>query len=634
MINFKKYISFITILFVLFVLYNFDSYWAASPDLAHHYGLIFRIGQNLHLINGIDSAIGIMSYYPPLSHGLAAILGVLLKSTFMGMQLLILASIFTLWLAIYSILSFLPRKLFIITILILFIYFFINKFYPILDIHGGEIITNFYFSQLVAQAIAFVSISIALYFDIINKKILAIFTLLASLVVLTCTHLVPALEVLIVLICVLVEINIRKIIDKKINKKILIFTVIILIISIGSIIINPWVIMMKNVASHNGGLTLLNIAYPWGIYAIISICIPSAIYLVFLGILNKELIALKYIGYYGIGVSTLCAMQAVALIFGFGSDYAVKKYIFGLNSFLIISFSIFIAFYINKKIFFDLRFNKIYVIFIPIFIFSVQLTLPSTSVLKVSNIVSLEQQIVALKNTVIQDPGQGKSNIIVDLNNMPREIDWMFSTAILNTPFSLAFQDAYKNSQIVDYGAYSIVVSGSQSSINKISNCKLSETVSGVVISNAECLGKFIKDSFKCSNIFDFTSQGFISESLIFGFSGPEVAGRWTDGNSATFSCYTERVHLNELVIYANPFIYKNHDNLVFVININGQRSYPLKLTSNDLNKPIKIDLSEININGKLNLDFKIINPISPKEMGLNSDPRKIGLNVSKILIR
>ena len=125
-----------------------------------HYALITRIQENFSLPNCVttsDAYLEVMCGYPPLTHALAASIGYLVGSPFLGMIFSTAASVFIIYAAILSmmkfekdILSLYAAAAFCFVCLVFF------RHTPML---GAEVRGNFFFSQVVGTAMVFAFIA-------------------------------------------------------------------------------------------------------------------------------------------------------------------------------------------------------------------------------------------------------------------------------------------------------------------------------------------------------------------------------------------------------------------------------------------------------------------------------------------
>jgi len=111
-----------------FILFNIDSLWSGSVDLAHHYALAYRISEQWWLTSIFDPTLGEMNIYPRGGHIIAAIVGAFFNSTFIGIQLTTLASVAIIWLSILAILNGMPQRIANTSLLSFFLLLLMNTF--------------------------------------------------------------------------------------------------------------------------------------------------------------------------------------------------------------------------------------------------------------------------------------------------------------------------------------------------------------------------------------------------------------------------------------------------------------------------------------------------------------------------
>lgn len=134
----------------------------------------------------------------------------------------------------------------------------------------------------------------------------------------------------------------------------------------------------------------------------------------------------------------------------------------------------------------------------------------------------------------------------------------------------------------------------------------------------------------KAIDTFDFTKPPS-SEYTLTGFSGTESPnGTWTDGNLASFSYDISNflVKPKTLTINFTPFCYNNHSQKVS-FTINGSQSTELQFKEM-AGQAIPLGIPN-SITGKVKLDIKLPDAISPKAVKLNEDTRTLGIFVTSI---
>jgi hypothetical protein len=154
---------------------------------------------------------------------------------------------------------------------------------------------------------------------------------------------------------------------------------------------------------------------------------------------------------------------------------------------------------------------------------------------------------------------------------------------------------------------------------------------------NTDTFGLYKVDSQQlfdnvCMSELNLTVNGTNPISGLYGFSLPEDHGRWSDGNKAGYKCKLPRngVRPNKMYIAFRAFApgeYKQK------INATLNHSFNISLLV-DANKPIQV--LEIPLLGLLredevSLDLEFPNAISPKDLGISEDARKLGISIRTI---
>ena len=336
---------------VCLILSRMDSIWSGSPDLAHHYALVARIAEHWFLPATFDQTLGEMNFYPRYSHIAAALVGSLFGSPLIGLQLVSLIAVLILWAGFIAILVSLPRHLSLPSALFFVGALCLNKLFLHANLlfHGSEIVDNFFFSQLVAQSLAVLLLAMTLGIErsgwtpVKRNLVLAV-----CILPMTEVHLLPTLEILGVLVgLVMLDFMVIEGTERRSWKKFLIGMLIVIGATLG-VVLNPDFAVMKDIATNNGGLALpyFQKVGRFGWLAAFVMAFSSALIFVWWKTEDRDkwdYMPIKYIGLYGVSVGLLCILQFVALRFGLGSEYAVKKYVFGIETILLLEIVIFAA---------------------------------------------------------------------------------------------------------------------------------------------------------------------------------------------------------------------------------------------------------------------------------------------------
>lgn len=127
--------------------------------------------------------------------------------------------------------------------------------------------------------------------------------------------------------------------------------------------------------------------------------------------------------------------------------------------------------------------------------------------------------------------------------------------------------------------------------------------------------------------VIDFSSASWPDSVLkITGISHAESWGTWSDGATLAIKFAKQLPAKFELIVTAKAF--GPNESQVFDIEINGHR-YPVTLTAATASYTLNID----NAGNDDALAIKIPTPVSPKQLGMSSDDRMLGLGLEKLEI-
>src|SRR4051812_27855409 len=126
--------------------------YSASVDVAHHYALVNWLAQHWSVARDSTSILGEMTVYPRYSHALAAILSRLVGSPFLAMQIVASAAVVVTWAALALSSRLMARGASWFFTAALVVLLALNRRFLGLEVFGHEILGNFFFSQLAAQA--------------------------------------------------------------------------------------------------------------------------------------------------------------------------------------------------------------------------------------------------------------------------------------------------------------------------------------------------------------------------------------------------------------------------------------------------------------------------------------------------
>lgn len=618
------------------VLWNLDSLWSQSVDLAHHYALIVRISEH-HSFAVEDLTLGEMNFYPRLSHVIAAVVATIVGSNLLGLQIVTLLSVSLLWGSYIYILKGLPRQWASASIVVLAFLLILNKYLLKFEVHGFEIVSNFFFSQLVAQAFVICGLVFAIRLEVKDKKLTVYLLLSAMVFVTTSTHLLPALELLVVLLGLLAfDLFFALTKRKAFISTFLVFSVF-SILGLCAVFLNPAFSIMRKISENNGALDFRYISFPLGLGSVclIAIALSVGFLCYYYRHLNRNLVALKYVAFYGLSQAGLCLLQLMLTKYGVGSDYAVKKYGFGLISYIFVSLAIIagalLVPWLNR--YFWSRATSVGIVgsvcVLICYWVVVVSVLPKEKSLDVFELVGVERN---LKNLVTSDlplAHSGQSNVIVGIKSLSPQFNYMFSIALARTVRDLAIPDVLLDG-ISDYERYSYIVSQSGSPKYDVKDCEV-RAVNGFSIVRGDCMAEHAKKALTCAGKFDFSQNGSVNPSMIKGFSHAEAEGRWMDGGKSSVVCDVLVQAPTNARIVLTPFFAGDLQQQRLEVVVNGvvvdKSIYAKGHSGGELN----VALPPIESNRKYEVSFITPDGTSPKAIGLSDDPRVLSFFLRSI---
>jgi hypothetical protein len=350
---------------------------------------------------------------------------------------------------------------------------------------------------------------------------------------------------------------------------------------------------------------------------------------------SRQWIALKYMGQYGLAVSGLCLLQVIAFKFGHGSEYAVKKHIFALNTVFLIELIIFLAFitskieFFNKQLFWLDAVDKGSSCFLaPLLIVATFfLVTPAKVRLDTSTLVKLEHQLLVFRNQDISNIPI-RFDYVVGINDIPPDVAYMMSIGVLKAPRFSSTESIMSGRWNADWERVNTLVTSENSVFDRHPICRRAEPLNSFVLLDGKCLGEMRKSS---PNI-GFTIMDGANSCVITGMSDPENFGTWTDGHVASIQCPLPEItsiKIHKLKITAFAFL--DHVKLQRVrVGINDEIPIEYRFDSNQPKKIMILDLPWA-AEKEIKIDFSLPDAISPKELDISKDHRKLGIAISNI---
>lgn len=310
--------------------------WTDSVDLAHHYALVARLSAQWTLPAGIDASLGEMNVYPRGAHWVAALAARLTGSPLLGLQLCALGAFVTVWLVLLCMLRQLPARAGALSAATLAVLLLANRHWLRLELYGGELQTNFFFSQLAGQAAALLAVLAALRLE---RAGLAppwrYLLLLAALPVVCAIHLLPAAELLMLLGLACATDLLP---GRRGGRGQILLSLLTPVAGALLLAAQPGFAVMREISANNGGMPTAHLGSmgAFGLYAgaVLALAAAQLRSWLAIGVPQRAALALgvKYLALWGMACALMCLLQLLLLAGGAGSPYAVKKYVFALHS--------------------------------------------------------------------------------------------------------------------------------------------------------------------------------------------------------------------------------------------------------------------------------------------------------------
>jgi hypothetical protein len=580
--------------------------------------------------HGGDPSLGEMNVYPRLSHILAALVGRFFGSAMLGMQVTAQLAIVVIWASLISIVLSLPKKAGVLAAGTLLFAFWANHHYLHADLHAGEVIGNFFFAQLVAQALVIFVIALTLNLERTDKPPIYRHLLLATAVYCSAgIHLLPALQLLLFFMAlVAVEIYRQWSLGQADRRSTGLAVLLVLATSV-ALARHPTLAVMNELSGNNGVLVSQRNSSLGAMLTYCSALAFSSGLTLWLWLRPGQSapaqppIAFKYIALYGLAVSGLCLVQVLALHAGHGSEYAVQKHIFALQTTLFIQL-------VLAPVLLAYRYKPVlamgtHALLAPLLtIFAFYAVTPGQARLDASDLVNLERQLL-LRRDLYMPITAGKYNYVHGIGNFSPTIDYMMSIAIFKAP-RITTQLAMKT---WDWGMVGTLVTAENAEFDQDPACRRAPPANALVILDGACIGK----RFPGRHIIGFTSSHAPTTCTAQGLSVVEAFGTWTEGRKSSLRCplpaTTEAFQAKTVQIDAVAFL-----NQVPVQRalVSVQGGVPVEYRF-DAGHPAHTMVLNLPKTAEQFVDIELTLPdaVSPKQLGLGQDGRQLGISIKSI---
>lgn len=601
--------------------------YSTSIDVAAHGTLVSKLMASWSLPDE-DVSLAEMAIYPRVAHQIASLAGHLTGSAIKGMQETVILSLFLLWTFVGMSFSGLPRNRLIAALVTLSAVIIVGHLALGIEFFGSELISSYFFAQLVAQSLGMAILVLAMRKEwSAPDSIMPIAILGICVPLLASVHLLAALE----LLGTLAILALMRVL--KSNAGTWISTIItsagIVVASTALLAINPDVLNMIRISANNGGISL---RYVESIRDVIGLAILSACVFCFMlfqcwrkkaNPISYLDLLFKYFGAFGLATAGLCLIQIFLLqFFALGSVYACLKYAIALQTLLAIAAALLVALCIRdstspRKSGVSQLGGILFASAICACIFATPFAAPTEPLVAAE---ADARQFVNSRAT----PAAGKYDLVFGLEGVPDIGNYFISRGVLGSPsFGISMDVLFARIPKLPEQVNQILTTKG-SKLWDIAACRRGRAGALMILDGA-CVYKNLS-SLQCKGTIEFASQGALDQASD-GFSNPDRDGRWSEGQTAMLTCEQSEPIATVAYLDAAGLVSDSHSQSM-TFSVNGGITKTVEFSTQTPSRRIEIPLPGA---PKLTLRFTFPDAISPAELGINADQRKLAVKIYRL---
>lgn len=607
--------------------------WNDAVDMAHHYALVVRLTEFGSRAFPFDASLAEMNVYPRLSHRLAALAGRWWASPLMGMQTLAVLSLVTVWAGLMWLVASLPQRVAATAAVVLAALLALNRYVIGMPLHGDELIGNFFYPQLLGQALCVLVVLVSVYLE---KKGVSAWLRYAWLVpaiyVLAGVHLLPAMLLLLLLgLMIAGDLLLQW---RRRQPGLAVQSALgagFVLGALGALLSHPGFAVMREISKNNGSITLPYLdSTPALLWYSVAVAALSALMLWF-WTRRQQHVALKWLACYGLAVSGLCLAQGVALRFGFASEYAMRKYVYALDTAALIELALLPALLLPAAAAQPRRWQAaLHCCVLP----AVLTTLACVAVAgkpalyQARQLASLERTVHELRARVGAPPA-GTFDYLIGAANNSAVVEYMMSIGQLRmsrmenpNAASLLFQH-----DLSSWTGVGRIFTGENSGYDRVPACRLGAPLNRLVALDGACLRRHIGVDRRI----DFTDANKLFPCSLTGFSYREMGGTWTAARTASLRCPRVQVngkppgHVEVLAVAFRGDITSQRASLA-ADGLPAQQVVFAGPVHQAVALPLRADGG-----GEVEIQFTLPDAVTPLQLGLGPDTRALGLFVRAV---
>ena len=613
------------------VFWLMDDIWSGSVDFAHHYALVRFLADHLALPTAGDPALHAMSIYPPATHAIAALVGRIVGSPLLGMQVTALCALAFLWGSFAWWLSLLPTRAFAPTAVVLAVLLAIAAAIGF-ELHGEELVSNYLYSQLVGEAVAMCVVAwvVRLWItDGLATRASWILAIAAPIV--GSLHLLPGL-LLLATFCVSVVLDAAA--RPRGALRVCVKGGAWALVSLAATIASPAFRAMRSLSENEGSLDLRFIHSNAGLIVLASVVLVVSIVLGLWWTARArrghggEWAAVKMMSAYGAGLSLLCLAQLAALLFGEGSSYACRKYAFALDVALCGQIAVAIGLVLARELPSPLQPTLRWVrVLFPaacvVLVFAATLS-PRTRVASLHALMEVDAFAADYRRLALPRTDAGEA-LAIGIHGLTPVMNYMVSIATLRATAQPNGFDVLNDRTPTDRKALGFVFTSPGTQWDA-SQCRRHHATNDVVVIDAQCV---FHEKSTCASRVNFATTGRVALDAIEGFSAPWSEGRWSEGLRARFQCAVEGEAPRHAHFETFGYVKAGHQQRM-QISVNGGVPVEAVFVTDGEQKVVDVPLPAP-ADGQFTFQFSFPDAVSPYTLGVSADRRALAVGIRAI---
>ncbi len=599
-----------------------DRMYSTSIDFASHGTLVSRLMSGWTL-NPMDVSLEEMAIYPRVAHRIASLAGRLTGSAINGMQVTAILSLFLLWSMVGMAFSGLSRNRYVTAIVVLMVLTVVGNRWFGIEFFGSELVNSYYFAQLVAQSFGLAPLVMAMRKEWSTPDSLAPLALLGICVpLLASVHLLPALELLGTLTVLAMLRASTHIPGKWLARNLP--TAGIITISTALLFFNPDFRSMVRISTNNGGISLryvTDIQDAIGLAAITALVCGLMLFQWWRkrnGLCSYLDLLHKYLGAFGLATTGLCLAQVFLLkFFSLGSPYACFKYVVAMQSILAINSAVLFAGCFRPSAKRPGYWQLGGIVFAATMCMC---TFAGPLAARTNALVAAE--ISARQFSITRaDRAPMRYDFALGIKDVPNVGNYFLSRGVLGAPgLGISMDVLYSRIPAPPEQVDQILTSKGVDPWD-VPACRRGSAGDLIVLDGA-CVFENFGD-LECTGTIEFTSRGALDKAS-HGLTHPGGDGRWSEGSTALLTCKRPEPAPTIAYLETAGLVSETHSQRMTVW-VNGRNPKTIEYSAQSPAHTVELTLPADN-SAQITFQFEFPDAISPAELGMNSDQRKLAV--------